>query len=243
MAETQKFLDSNGIQHLWSKISMQDYPNNETLMAIINAIDETKADKKDIYHNALIENYILPIGEFDIYGCFPSFQIGSKYCVIFDNVVYDNLIGRYWEDEYHGIGAVWGDYSNYPFGFVNQCDDTMGRYISCYIQDSSVEHTKISAPISTCTVTVNHSSFTGYIVYQTSSGWVSKYASSTTTYTDVIVGSLIFIIADKSLDYSIDSVSLSGEAVAESAIIQDSSSTATYVTINGDCTIKIYGNW
>lgn len=108
---------------------------------------------------------------------------------------------------------------------------------------AAISSIETSAPVSTCTVTVNHSSFTGYIVYQTSSGWISKYVSSTATYTDVIVGSLIFIIADKSLDYSIDSVSLSGEAVAESAIIQDSSSTATYVTINGDCTIKIYGNW
>ena len=27
---------------------MQDYPNNETLMAVIAAIDETKADKTDV---------------------------------------------------------------------------------------------------------------------------------------------------------------------------------------------------
>ena len=40
-----KFLDEKGIQHLWSKISMEDYPNNETLMAVISAIDETKLDK------------------------------------------------------------------------------------------------------------------------------------------------------------------------------------------------------
>ena len=38
-------LDSNGLTHLWSKISMEDYPNNETLMAVINAIDQTKLDK------------------------------------------------------------------------------------------------------------------------------------------------------------------------------------------------------
>ena len=40
-----KFLDEKGVQHLWSKISMEDYPNNETLMAVISAIDETKLDK------------------------------------------------------------------------------------------------------------------------------------------------------------------------------------------------------
>lgn len=43
-----KYLDSNGLTHLWSKISMEDYPNNETLIAVINAIDEQKADKDEI---------------------------------------------------------------------------------------------------------------------------------------------------------------------------------------------------
>lgn len=38
----QKFLDAEGIKYLWSKISMEDYPNNETLIAILKAIDETK---------------------------------------------------------------------------------------------------------------------------------------------------------------------------------------------------------
>lgn len=44
----QKFLDADGIQFLWSKISMEDYPNNETLIAVLNAIDQTKADKSEI---------------------------------------------------------------------------------------------------------------------------------------------------------------------------------------------------
>ena len=43
-----KFLDEKGLQHLWSKISMEDYPNNETLIGVIAAIDETKADKDEI---------------------------------------------------------------------------------------------------------------------------------------------------------------------------------------------------
>lgn len=43
-----KFLDEKGVQHLWSKISMEDYPNNETLIAVLNAIDETKANKDDL---------------------------------------------------------------------------------------------------------------------------------------------------------------------------------------------------
>ena len=41
-----KYLDAEGLQYLWSKISLEDYPNNETLIAILNAIDETKLDKK-----------------------------------------------------------------------------------------------------------------------------------------------------------------------------------------------------
>ena len=41
-----KFLDEKGVQYLWSKISMEDYPNNETLIAVLNAIDITKLDKE-----------------------------------------------------------------------------------------------------------------------------------------------------------------------------------------------------
>lgn len=48
MSEVKKFLDWDGVKYLWSKINMQDYPNNETLIAVINAIDETKADKSEI---------------------------------------------------------------------------------------------------------------------------------------------------------------------------------------------------
>ena len=40
-----KFLDRDGVQFLWSQLSLEDYPNNETLIAILNAIDDTKLDK------------------------------------------------------------------------------------------------------------------------------------------------------------------------------------------------------
>ena len=43
-----KFLDANGVTQLWKKLSLEDYPNNETLMAVINAIDQTKANKEEI---------------------------------------------------------------------------------------------------------------------------------------------------------------------------------------------------
>ena len=41
----QKFIDKDGLKVLWNQISLKDYPNNETLMAVIDAIDETKANK------------------------------------------------------------------------------------------------------------------------------------------------------------------------------------------------------
>lgn len=41
----KKYLDQEGVKYLWSKLSLKDYPNNETLVAVIEAIDETKADK------------------------------------------------------------------------------------------------------------------------------------------------------------------------------------------------------
>ena len=40
------YLDNQGVEYLWSKLSLEDYPNNETLVAILNAIDETKLDKE-----------------------------------------------------------------------------------------------------------------------------------------------------------------------------------------------------
>ena len=48
MADEKKFLDQAGVQYLWSQLSMADYPNNETLIAILNAIDQTKADKNEV---------------------------------------------------------------------------------------------------------------------------------------------------------------------------------------------------
>ena len=60
-----KFLDAAGVQYLWKLLSLKDYPNNETLMAVIQAIDDTKADKKDLENlmalEALSEEDILAI--------------------------------------------------------------------------------------------------------------------------------------------------------------------------------------
>lgn len=45
MADTKKFLDAEGVKVLYDLLSLQDYPNNDILMAVISAIDETKLDK------------------------------------------------------------------------------------------------------------------------------------------------------------------------------------------------------
>lgn len=43
-----KVLNEQGLQYLWRQLSLEDYPNNAVLMAVLNAIDETKADKNDL---------------------------------------------------------------------------------------------------------------------------------------------------------------------------------------------------
>lgn len=50
------FLDSDGVKYLWSQLSLQDYPNNETLVSVINAIDEIKVNKTDLI------DLVYPIG-------------------------------------------------------------------------------------------------------------------------------------------------------------------------------------
>lgn len=45
---TQKFIDRDGLKVLWNQVNLKDYPNNETLMAVIDAIDETKANKDEL---------------------------------------------------------------------------------------------------------------------------------------------------------------------------------------------------
>ena len=48
MAEQIKVLTAEGVKALFDLLSLQDYPSNDVLMAVINAIDETKADKAEV---------------------------------------------------------------------------------------------------------------------------------------------------------------------------------------------------
>lgn len=49
MSEPIKVLDAAGVKVLFDLLSLQDYPNNDVLMAVINAIDTTKFDKNNIF--------------------------------------------------------------------------------------------------------------------------------------------------------------------------------------------------
>ena len=49
MSEPIKVLDATGVKILFDLLSLQDYPNNDVLMAVINAIDSTKLDKNNIF--------------------------------------------------------------------------------------------------------------------------------------------------------------------------------------------------
>lgn len=55
MADTKKFLDANGVKVLYDLLSLQDYPNNDVLMAVINAIDTTKLDKNKMFIGTIAE--------------------------------------------------------------------------------------------------------------------------------------------------------------------------------------------
>ena len=72
------FLDAKGVQHLWSKINMNDYPNNELLMGVIEAIDETKADKSEIpsLDGYATENYVE-----NLYQKLNSNTVLGFYCI------------------------------------------------------------------------------------------------------------------------------------------------------------------
>lgn len=37
----EKYLDYNGVKYLWNKLSMEDYPNNDTLITVIDAINDS----------------------------------------------------------------------------------------------------------------------------------------------------------------------------------------------------------
>ena len=55
MSDVIKVLDAEGVKVLFDLLSLQDYPNNDVLMAVINAIDATKLDKNKMFVGTLEE--------------------------------------------------------------------------------------------------------------------------------------------------------------------------------------------
>ena len=55
MSDVIKVLDAAGVKALYDLLSLQDYPNNDVLMAVINAIDATKLDKNKMFVGTLEE--------------------------------------------------------------------------------------------------------------------------------------------------------------------------------------------
>lgn len=46
--EQKKYLDANGVGYLYKKLSLEDYPNNETLATVIDAMQSTLDEKANI---------------------------------------------------------------------------------------------------------------------------------------------------------------------------------------------------
>lgn len=68
MSDVIKVLDAAGVKALYDLLSLQDYPNNDVLMAVINAIDTTKLDKNRIFigtraeYNLAVSKKEIPVG-------------------------------------------------------------------------------------------------------------------------------------------------------------------------------------
>ena len=56
--EPTKVLTEEGLKVLWNQISLDDYPNNDLLIAALDAIDATKADKDEIVKYSLSKDGI-----------------------------------------------------------------------------------------------------------------------------------------------------------------------------------------
>lgn len=84
MSKTKSFLDFDGLVYLWSKINMQDYPNNDTLVNIINAIDDTKADIEYVNNHINNQEVHLQVGERDSWNQKQNQIIGNpnEYVII-----------------------------------------------------------------------------------------------------------------------------------------------------------------
>lgn len=75
MPNENKYLDANGVKYLWSKINMNDYPNNETLISVIDAIDGSISDVNDRVTNLENGKTVSLLGS---YTTIEKYQTGNQ---------------------------------------------------------------------------------------------------------------------------------------------------------------------
>lgn len=106
MSNEKKFLDQAGVEYLWSKIDMQDYPNNETLIAVINAIDKNKANKDEIpsLEGYATENYVE-----NLYQKLNSNTVLGFYCIEDVTIITNGVSKTYPANSNVEVSFVEGD--------------------------------------------------------------------------------------------------------------------------------------
>lgn len=106
MSNEKKFLDQAGVEYLWSKIDMQDYPNNETLIAVINAIDENKANKDEIpsLEGYATENYVE-----NLYQKLNSNTVLGFYCIEDVTIITNGISKTYPANSNVEVSFIEGD--------------------------------------------------------------------------------------------------------------------------------------
>lgn len=90
----QKFLDAEGLKYLWQKISLEDYPNNSTLLAVLEAINEEieaintkmsiRYDYSEITLEPNITQYVLECQAITLIKCkdFTAFPLGYRASIV-----------------------------------------------------------------------------------------------------------------------------------------------------------------
>lgn len=119
--EEKKFLDADGLGVLWSQISLQDYPNNDTLIAVLNAIDATKADRSELDAYLKIEDYVPGNGD---ENDTPGETVTTEYTYTYDGDT--NSEDHAWITNYGNI-KVFAKMGDIPKGNLNLVGATIFR--------------------------------------------------------------------------------------------------------------------